>query len=324
MGNQAVQINPPNAQLHLTTHGSDWLWAAFSIFALSLLIMVALDFMRPRGTRLFHQIAIVVLATATIAYFSMASDLGATPVRAEFRDGNATRQIWFVRYIQWFITFPLLLLELLLATGSSLSDIMTTLFMGIVLVIMGLIGALVPSTYKWGYYVFGIFALFYIWYMLLWHGLNTTFVAGPTLRSGYLRSAGWLSFLLILYPICWACSEGGNVISVTSEMVWYGILDILAGPVFLFVFLWHLRTVDYAAFGLRSGKYTDYEKGAMTGVPGAAPGTSIGAPGTVTGPPGAIPASTAGAGINPNPSVPAAGPATVGNAATTTGAAPTV
>ena len=68
-----------------------------------------------------------------------------------------------MRYIQWFITFPLLLLELLLATGLSLSDIMTTLFMGIVLVIMGLIGSLVHSTYKWGYYVFGVAALFYIW-----------------------------------------------------------------------------------------------------------------------------------------------------------------
>ena len=68
-----------------------------------------------------------------------------------------------MRYIQWFITFPLLLLELLLATGLSLSDIMTTLFMGIVLVIMGLIGSLVHSTYKWGYYVFGACALFYVW-----------------------------------------------------------------------------------------------------------------------------------------------------------------
>ena len=70
-----------------------------------------------------------------------------------------------MRYIQWFITFPLLLLELLLATGLSLSDIMTTLFMAVVVVIGGLVGALVPSTYKWGYYVFAVAALFYVWYV---------------------------------------------------------------------------------------------------------------------------------------------------------------
>ena len=63
--------------------------------------------------------------------------------------------------------------------------------------------------------------------------------------------------MLITYPICWACSEGANVISPTSEMIWYGILDILAGPLFLFFYLFAIRNVDYSAFGLRSGKYTD-------------------------------------------------------------------
>ncbi|RDX56712.1 heat shock protein 30 [Lentinus brumalis] len=256
MANDALDSNPPNATYHLSTHGSDWLWAAFSIFGVSLLAVVGLTFSRPRGSRLFHQIAVVVLTTGSLAYFSMASDLGATPVPVEFR-GDGTRQIWYVRYINWFITFPLLLLELLLATGLSLSDIFTTLFMAVVLVITGLVAALVPSTYKWGYYVFGVAALFYIWYVLLWHGPHTTFAAGGALRRGYLFAAGYLSLLLLIYPIAWACAEGGNVISVTSEMIWYGILDIFAGPIFLFFFLWELRGVDYASFGLHSGKYTD-------------------------------------------------------------------
>lgn len=68
-----------------------------------------------------------------------------------------------MRYIQYFINFPLLLLSVLLATGLSLSDIFTTIFMGEVIVVSGLVGALVHSTYKWGYFVFGVAALFYIW-----------------------------------------------------------------------------------------------------------------------------------------------------------------
>lgn len=101
-------------------------------------------------------------------------------------------------------------------------------------------------------------------YVLLWHAPHTTFAAGGVLRSGYIRSASYLSFMLITYPIAWACSEGGNVITPTSEMIWYGILDIFAGPVFLFLFLWNLRSVDYSAFGLQSGKYTDQGEGAAT------------------------------------------------------------
>ncbi|KAH9946064.1 heat shock protein 30 [Epithele typhae] len=256
-GNEAINNNPSNANFRLSTHGSDWLWTTFCIFTVSLLIMVAMAFRRPRGMRLFHQIAIVVLTTGMLAYFSMASNLGSTPVQTEFR-GRGTRQIFFVRYINWLITFPLLLLELLLATPLSLSDIFTTIFMGIVLVIMGLVGALVTSSFKWGYFVFGVAALFYVWYILLWHAPRTgTFAAGGVLRRGYMTAAGYLSFLLLLYPIAWACAEGANVITVTSEMIWYGILDLFAGPMFLFLFLYELRDVDYQSFGLQSGKYTD-------------------------------------------------------------------
>lgn len=94
-------------------------------------------------------------------------------------------------------------------------------------------------------------------YALLFRAPRTTFAAEGLLRGGYLRLAGWLSFVLMLYPICWAVSEGGNVIRPTSEMIFYGILDLLAGPVFLFALLWHLKDVDYNTFGFSSGKYTD-------------------------------------------------------------------
>ena len=94
-------------------------------------------------------------------------------------------------------------------------------------------------------------------FVLLWHAPRRTFAVGGALRTGYLISAGYFSFMLITYPIAWACAEGGNVITVTSEMIWYGILDILTIPVFLFCFLWNLRGADYSSFALRSGKFTD-------------------------------------------------------------------
>jgi bacteriorhodopsin len=70
-----------------------------------------------------------------------------------------------VRYIDWTITTPLLLLELLLNTGLPLSDIVTVIFFDLVMIITGLVGALVATRYKWGYYAFGCFALFYIWFV---------------------------------------------------------------------------------------------------------------------------------------------------------------
>ena len=68
-----------------------------------------------------------------------------------------------MRYIQWFINFPLLLILLLFTSGLSLSDILTTAFFAWVVVVCGLVGALVASTYKCGFFVLGVSAFFYIW-----------------------------------------------------------------------------------------------------------------------------------------------------------------
>ena len=44
MANDALNLNPPNADLHISTHGSDWLWAAFAFFAFCLVIVTGVNF----------------------------------------------------------------------------------------------------------------------------------------------------------------------------------------------------------------------------------------------------------------------------------------
>jgi bacteriorhodopsin len=74
----------------------------------------------------------------------------------------------------------------------------------------------------------------------------------------YSFAAGYVAFIWILYPVCWGLGEGGNVITVTSEMVFYGVLDLFAGPIFLFGFLSAIQDVEYDNLGLQSGKVSDY------------------------------------------------------------------
>ncbi|KAH8106704.1 heat shock protein 30 [Cristinia sonorae] len=251
--------NPPNADRHITNGAIAWLWVVFSFFFISTLLMLAWHFIKPRGTRFFHNIALIIFATSSLAYFSMASNLGATPVRVEFEHAgfSQTRQIFYVRYIQWFINFPLILIMLLSASGLALSDILTTAFMAWFAVVSGLVGALVASSYKWGYFVMAILALMYIWASINGHARRTTFHAGDGVRSGFIRGAGFLTVFTLMYPLVWGLSEGGNVLSPTGEMVWYGILDLILGPLFIFYFIFGLRSVDYETFGFRSNKYTD-------------------------------------------------------------------
>lgn len=107
MGNGAIQSNPRVAEIDLTVAGSDFLWA---IFATMLASGLGLTFwtlsLRP-GQRAFHFLGVSILFTASVAYFSLASDLGATPIAVEFvrnqsdlytgPDPDPTRSIWYVR-----------------------------------------------------------------------------------------------------------------------------------------------------------------------------------------------------------------------------------
>lgn len=185
----------------------------------------------------------------------MASNLGQTVVRTEFRTGP-TRSIFYVRYIQWFINAPLILLSLLFITGLPLSDLFLTIFMIIVTIVSGLVGALTPSSYKWGFYAFGVLTLLYVVFTVLFNGLRSRLV--QTHKGMYSLGAVYLAIVWILYPVCWGLSEGSNVLSVPHEMIFYSILDLFAGPLFLFLFLASLEDVDYDGFGLQSGKASDY------------------------------------------------------------------
>ena len=52
---------------------------------------------------------------------------------------------------------------MLFATGLAMTEILTTAFFAWIVVVCGLVGALIQSSYKWGFFTFGLVAMFYIW-----------------------------------------------------------------------------------------------------------------------------------------------------------------
>jgi bacteriorhodopsin len=95
-------------------------------------------------------------------------------------------------------------------------------------------------------------------YSLLFGGLTSRLLSD---KSMYGRGAVYTAVIWMIYPVCWGFSEGANVLTVDHEMILYSILDLFAGPVFLFAFLLAMRSFDYNAFGLQSGKASDYVEG---------------------------------------------------------------
>ncbi|KAK9367303.1 hypothetical protein V1509DRAFT_177908 [Lipomyces kononenkoae] len=252
-GNDALLINPPSGtNISLTTHGSDWYWTVFSIMALFAIFFAITAFLSPRGERLFTYLALGAAIFMTLTYFALASDLGNTGVRTEFSHyhGGGVRAIFYTRYIGWFLAGPLVLFCVTLFSGMHwMTTILLAGFLEIY-IIMGLIGALVRSSYKWGFFTFGVVAWLFILYHFFGPGLTSSGRLHSSVRAPYLLGAGAIAFLWSLYPICWGLSEGGNVISPTSEGVFYGVLDILTMCVLAYL-VWTIRSLGMAKLGMR-------------------------------------------------------------------------
>jgi len=271
---------------HITVRGSDWYFAVTAIMAVSSLAFMGLSFTKPREQRIFHYITAAITLVATIAYFSMGSNLGWTAIEVEYvrsdpRVGGIMRQIFYVRYIDWVVTTPLLLADLLLTCGLPTPTIFYTILMDEIMVITGLVGALVKSNYKWGYFVFGMLAFLFVAYTVVFEGRAHARALGNDIAKVYTICGVWTIFLWFLYPIAWGISEGGNVISSDGEAIFYGILDILAKPVFGALLLWGHRNIDIARLGLHLRQPLENVPNGEKRAANAAANTTAPAPATV-------------------------------------------
>lgn len=294
-GNQALDINGvvgQQADLAITYRASDWYFTVCAIMGASTLIFMGLAFRKPQSHRVFHYITAGITAVACIAYYAMGSNLGQTPIQAEFvrpdssQVGAAgTREIFYVRYIDWVVTTPLLLLDLLLTAAVPTPTILATILADEIMIVCGLVGALTRTTYKWGFWTFGTAALFFISYQLLIDGRRHATALGGAPQKAYNLCGVWLIFLWFLYPIAWGLSEGGNVIHPDGESIFYGILDILAKPVFGALLIWGHRNITPADLGMHIRQpHATGEKfgGNRDGVHPEGPGANVGGP-AVTG-----------------------------------------
>jgi len=267
MGNNAVNVNTNTvngrtADIAITSHGSSLYFAICAVMGVSGFAFLVLAHRKKRSERVFHYMTAAVVFVACIAYFTMGSNLGFTPIEVEFRRSDPVvsgryREIFYVRYIDWFITTPLLLLDLLLTAGMPWSTLLWVIVVDWIMIVTGLVGALVVSSYKWGYFAFGCFALVYIVYQLVWESRLHAKLFGRDVERAFLMCGSLTSFLWILYPVAWGLCEGGNVIAPDSEAIFYGILDFLAKPVFGALLIWGHRNIDPARLGLSIKDYGD-------------------------------------------------------------------
>ncbi|CCH59015.1 hypothetical protein TBLA_0B01720 [Henningerozyma blattae CBS 6284] len=247
-GNRAVHVNPPHGvDIHLTEHGSDWLWSVYSVYGV-LAIMYACFFFYQQfksGSQLVRYTMagpFLISLFQFFQYYTYASNLGWTAIQAEFKGEDISdpvtdlspqvRQIFYAKYVSWFLCWPIQLFMFELAGFTiknsvefySTWEMIHSLLVQIIgfeyWVISLLVGSLIRSSYKWGYWTMGAFVMLVV--------LGIQFkrqVFDLKLRGVSLGMYCTAIIVILLYFVCWGLADGGNAISPDSESVFYGVLD---------------------------------------------------------------------------------------------------
>ncbi|KAM0349709.1 hypothetical protein ACHAPU_003538 [Fusarium lateritium] len=252
--NDALDVNPQTGDARLSTAGSDWLWAATALYSVSFLTYFALSFKPRNNERIFHHLFTIALLVGSIAYFSMASGLGYSVIATHLNRGRAVSyEIFFAKYINWVVSWPVVLLALGLMSGVSWATIVFNIFLSWIWIISYLCSAYTRTSYKWGFFAFGSVAWLMLAYQTLHPGRTSASRLG--LSRDYMLLAGWLNLLWLMYPIAFGLSDGGNKIGVTQSLVFFGVLDVLMIPGLAFAFMILSRRWDYGALNLHFTQY---------------------------------------------------------------------
>lgn len=231
------------------THvGQKALWIVFWMFSIGFVLVSLMALRVEKKARLFHWLSAIVLGTAMISYFAMATGHGVEFVSTHF-DGKTheahllLREVYYARYVDWLFTTPLLLVSLAFLAGLSPADTLLTILFDIGMIVTGLLGGITPARFhagevnRWAF--FGVSCAFFvgIFWVLVTGGVTAASLRPKKTRGLFFLLAGMTLILWTAYPIVFGLTEGANKISVDAEIISYAVLDVAAKIGFTFMLL---------------------------------------------------------------------------------------
>ena len=222
-----------------------WLWIGTIGMALGALIFLFMAARERPGNRWFHTITFFVAGIAAVAYLAMALKQGWFPI---LREGQEMAEpFYWARYVDWFFTTPLLLLDLALLAGATKEAIVWLLVLDVMMIATGFFAGITAGDIRYVWFI--VSSLFFIW--LLWVLLAEVVKAAnqraPEVRSKFIQLAVLLAVVWTIYPILWLLgTEGFNVIGITGEVATFTIIDLVAKVGFGFLLLSNRKVLEAA------------------------------------------------------------------------------
>jgi len=232
--------------------GKRGLWVVTVLMLLSSLIFYILGARVPVQKRFLHVLASLVTTISFLAYFAMATGGGIgynhTVVHHHHKKTPDTthdifRQVYWARYINWALTFPLIVVNLALLSGLNGASLLVSVAATLIMFTTGIVSAFASAHdgARWAWYTLSCIAYLTIVYQLGYNGRRAAQSKDNKIRLFYSSIGGYSLVVLLIYPIIWAASSNARRMSIDAEIIVYAILDVLSQGVFGY---WLLVTHD--------------------------------------------------------------------------------
>lgn len=214
----------------VTQTGEFFLAVTFLGMGVATVIFVLMAFKAAHEKRKFYFTTCYIGAISTFAYYAMLSGQGwlITP---------SCRQLFYVRYLDWFVTTPLILLNLGMIVGADMVTIIAICAADMLMIFGGFMGSVSSGHIKWLWFSLSLLIFAPIVYVMIRGFRSLVDRSHPAVVEMYSKVA-WLSAISwSLYPLVFIFSEGSGDWSPNFEIMIYGILDMLSKAVFGFILL---------------------------------------------------------------------------------------
>jgi bacteriorhodopsin len=219
----------------MATPGTEqiWLWVGTAGMLLGMLYFIARGWGEEnRRLQEFYIVTIFITAIAFVNYLAMALGFGLTTITI----GGEELPIYWARYVDWFFTTPLLLIDLGLLVGANRNELASLVGLDMLMIATGAVatlttgaGAMAAGAQRllwWGVSTGFLLVLLYI----LFGTLNRRLASLPADVTATFKTLRLLVLVIwLVYPVWWLLgTEGFGLVTLYVETLGFAVLDITA------------------------------------------------------------------------------------------------
>jgi len=249
--------DPPIFQ-HRGPAGQQAQWVVFVLMVILSVTFIFMSWTLPAARRLVHSITTLIVVISALCYFAMANHSGYVMQHVRYpihHKGKIPttykhlhREMYWVRYLEWAMITPLILLDLFFIAGVNGASIFSALSANFIMIFAGLFATFSHSKgEKWGWYTIACIAYLSIIDTLVRKGRQAIRDRGSKLARLYTMLTGYTLVVWTAYPIVWGVVAGSaRNVGVNAEIITFAVLDVLAQGVFAAWLLFSYRRAPEA------------------------------------------------------------------------------